>query len=1626
MRISRSLIALIGFLFISALIALPAHTRREFRASASITNSPPVAVDDGPYTVHGSALLSPNVLANDSDPDGDPIFFDVIGQSPAHGFLSFGTGGAITYTVASNYVGPDSFTYRIGDNLGNESTFATVSINVVNDPPVAANDSYTIHGSKQLVPNVMANDSDPNGDTIFFDVIVQSPSHGTLSFGQGDLIIYNAHSVYVGPDSFTYRIKDSLGFSAIGTVNIDVVNQAPVAVNDLYVIRGAQSQQLFPSVLANDFDPDSEDYILFDIVVQFPTHGSLSLGGNGTDIIHYMPQPGYAGSDTFTYKMTDNLAVRSNVATVTLLVLGDGENDGHSGCNGEVGEPINVTNGNMYLQQGDHLLPSTGPAISIARSYNSNSSRMGLFGRGWSSAYDASITSYDSNLARLNQPDGRAIYFGQQVGSSGAFAPLEGDFHGSVVQNGVNGFTLTMKDGSVHQFDSTGKLISLADRNNNQTTLAYNGSGKLVSVTDPFARVLSFTTNLNGQVVSISDTIGTIASYTYGANNTLVSVTYADNSGFQFSYDGSSRLTAVTDALGNVVESHAYDGQGRAITSEKQGGVEHYSLNYVGNNETDATDALSHVTKYFFDTSKGRNVVTQVQGLCNCGSGSQTQTWIYDNQLNVISHTNALGQTATYTYDINGNNLSATGVLGSSSFTYNQFGEVLTATDAMGAVTTNIFDAVGNLLSVTDALNNTTTFTYDTRGQLATLTNALGKVTTLTYDNNGNITQATDAAGGVTTFAYDARGRVTSSTDALNFVTSYAYDAAGRLNKITRPDNAFITFTYDLAGRRTKVTDPLNNSNTYAYDSAYRLTGETDATGKSVGYSYDLMSNLVAATDQLGRVTNVDYDEFNRPTTITYPPAIAGATRLQQTIAYDTVGNITKRTDTAGRITALEYDNANRLVKVTDPALQITQYEYNVRSNMTAVVDALNQRYTFDYDALGRVTAATRVGLPMTYAYDAEGNRVQRTDFNNLTTNYTYDALNRLTKIAYPDATTASYAYDKLSQLTSATNVNGTVSYAYDNLRRVTSTTDVWGQVINYSYDANNRRTNMSFGTTTFATYTYDTLNRLIKITDNARQSVTYAYDAAGRLTSRALPNGITTNYSYDDLDRLTRLVNLKGKKVSADNNYQYNNAGDIIQNIDQSGTHAYGYDAVSHLTAASFTGAPNESYAYDAVGNRTSSQRSSTYSYQPFNRLVGTTSAGYVYDNNGNLTTKTEGAGTTQFQWDFENRLVQVVTPASGSVTYKYDALGRRVQSAPSSGASTNFSYDGQEVVLDKNSDGTALEYLNGPGIDNKIRQKGASSKSTYYFTQDHLGSTTTLTNTNGALVERETYDAYGNSAGSANTRYGYTGRERDPLTGLLYYRARWYDPQVGRFVSEDPIGLAGGINTFAYVSNNPQNATDPSGLHEIDVHYYLTYFLALKTRCFTDAEANLIATADLYADENPKTAPALGVSNFPGSAPDYAQQQRNMDDHALHPGSHQPYLDRLWRSSTSGEMRTLRGEIDNLMGLGAYLHYLQDMFSHEGYTNPSWGHWYSHGPDKTNADVPKAMRMAGATWKALNDFAAKYKCGCRGKFDESWWRQVKQFAEASGGPFYREISLDEIDNKVRILQLSRRSSLD
>lgn len=520
-------------------------------------------------------------------------------------------------------------------------------------------------------------------------------------------------------------------------------------------------------------------------------------------------------------------------------------------------------------------------------------------------------------------------------------------------------------------------------------------------------------------------------------------------------------------------------------------------------------------------------------------------------------------------------------------------------------------------------------------------------------------------------------------------------------------------------------------------------------------------------------------------------------------------------------MTSFAYDAANRITATTDADNRVTSFEYDALSRTTALVAALSQRYRFNYDAVGQLRHVRRGATVMSFTYDAVGNRKQRTDYNGALTDYTYDALNRLKTITYPDATTVGYTYDKLSRLQTATNENGTIDFDYNKMNRLVGVTDVFGQVIDYNYDPNGNRTKLTLNAATLATYRHDAVDQLTRIIDGAGAATNYTYDTTSKLTSRRLPNGILTSYSYDDMNRLTRLLNAKGAVTVADYQYQHSTASQITQIAEPTNTKSYGYDAVDRLTTASYTNPiqQNENYAYDPVGNRTGSHLSASYSHQPFNRLVSTAAATYSYDTNGNLISKTDVTGITLYAWDFENRLKQVTLPNANTVAYKYDALGRRIQRLASGGVSTNFIYDGQDVLKDLNSDGSTVNYLNGPGIDNKLRLTDSRLSATgpLYFLHDHLGSTTALTNSLGVVAGQVTYDGFGNSAGTALTRYDYS-RERDPDTGLLYYRARWYDPQVGRFVSEDPIGFGGDINWYSYVANNPTRWIDPTGLDDAD----------------------------------------------------------------------------------------------------------------------------------------------------------------------------------------------------------------
>ena len=767
-----------------------------------------------------------------------------------------------------------------------------------------------------------------------------------------------------------------------------------------------------------------------------------------------------------------------------------------------------------------------------------------------------------------------------------------------------------------------------------------------------------------------------------------------------------------------------------------------------------------------------------------------TTVQLTDSKGNQSSYTSAMIGGLWLSLNGQGSGCSTCSQRGNITYTYDGKGNPLSRTDENGNTTTYTYDSNGNVLTVTapiSATNSaTTTYTYNSFGEVLTATDPMGFVTTNTYDGNGNLLSVTTPAPG---------------NGAAASVTKFAYNSLGQLTTITDPLGHATTLTYTTAGLIQTITDAQSNVTTYAYDTRGDRTSVTDANNKQTTFTYDSMSRL---------------------TQITYPDS----TTTQ--FAYDYRGRRTSVTDQNGKVTAYAYDSADRLTSVTDAANNVTTYGYDTESNLTSIQDANLNTTNLFYDAFGRVMQTTfPSGYIETYGYDNVGNLTSKTDRKNQLITYTYDQLNRLTQKSYPDTTTVNYIYDNDSRLTQVTDPTGTYQFTFDNMGRLSGTSTQYAFLTSrtfttsYGYDAASNRTSFTDPESGATSYAYDMLNRLQTLTPPAAISggnFGFGYDALSRRTSLTRPNAVNTSYSYDNLSRLLSVTHALGGTTLDGATYTLDSAGNRTAKSDLYAgmTTNYGYDAIYELLNATQAGSTTESYTYDPVGNRLTDLGSASWSYNTSNELDSRPTVSYTYDANGNTTTKTDSTGTTNYTWDFENRLSSVTLPGSGgTVTFKYDPFGRRIYKSSSSGTSV-YAYDGYNLIEETNSSGTAVaRYTQTQNIDEPLAMLRSSTTS--YFQADGSDSVSSLSNAAGALAQTYTFDSFGNqtaSSGSLTNSFRYTGREFDSETMLYFMRARYFDPSSGRFLSEDPITFSGGMNFYRYARNNPVNLVDPFGL--------------------------------------------------------------------------------------------------------------------------------------------------------------------------------------------------------------------
>ena len=393
-----------------------------------------------------------------------------------------------------------------------------------------------------------------------------------------------------------------------------------------------------------------------------------------------------------------------------------------------------------------------------------------------------------------------------------------------------------------------------------------------------------------------------------------------------------------------------------------------------------------------------------------------------------------------------------------------------------------------------------------------------------------------------------------------------------------------------------------------------------------------------------------------------------------------------------------------------------------------------------------------------------------------------------------------------------ADNGDDTLSFTHDLAGQLLSEdSSANASTVAYTYDLAGNRLTVSLDGAVHASYAYDDAGRLASIT-RAGQVFGFAYDNANRRTQLTYPNGIATTYVYDTLSRLTRLKADLGATAITDFQYLHDAVGNRTRKQQLDYTEDYSYDALYRLTQAARGGVTTESYTYDSVGNRLSSLGSGPWTYSDRNELLSQNGTTYTYDAAGNLSQKTDGTDTWAYEWNAENQLTGVTKNGLEQARFAYDPLGRRVEKV-AGGVTTVYTYDA-EYVLREVRGGSTSKYVHGLGIDEPLAWEDGSGVLAYYHA-DALGSIVKRTSQAGAVVHEHRYDAWGNiETGASEPGFAFTGREWEPETGLYYYRARYYDPKLGRFVSEDPIGFLADSNFYRYVYDNPVSYTDPLGL--------------------------------------------------------------------------------------------------------------------------------------------------------------------------------------------------------------------
>jgi RHS repeat-associated protein len=1125
-----------------------------------------------------------------------------------------------------------------------------------------------------------------------------------------------------------------------------------------------------------------------------------------------------------------------------------------------VGNPVNVATGNKYEEVLDLSISTPGIPLEFRRFYNSQASSDGPLGYGWDHNYEIAImvlTTTPIKRVIVWDRDGRALYYSQDSRTypDGIhFVPDSGITKDRLRQDtSTNQYIFRRKQGNLtYTFASDGKLLTIADANGSSLTFAYTGA-LLTQVSNSFGKNITIQ-YLNNRISSITDPNGRSILYEY-TNADLTKVTYPDTNFITYVYSNHN-LTDKYDTNNNLFGHWEYDANGRVQTYYRylKEGVsqERIDLTYqpAGTLVTNSTGTTTYTTGLVGTI----NVATEIQGCSTCGGIHKRFTYSSRHELTdvtTISDSDGKQYTTHYTYDNPSNPYDKVGEITSktealmsppvpeqrtTSYTYThrtddpflltQSTETIKSVvdPQQNKVTTIAYDNQGNILSRQEAgyvfingvstpktytiqyqyntlgqltqingprtdVSDITTLEYyantpdqgNNRGQLKAIVNALSQRTEFSnYDANGNLGTITGPNGVITQRTYDERNRIKTLTNQTTGAqTQYFYDIRGNLSYIILPVGNRIDFTYNLANKLTEIKDSLDNKIQYQYDVEGNRTREEtkDPQGtlkKYLDFTYDAYNNLK-------KIINPDttYTEYT----------------------YDGRKNPIASKDPKNNSTLYTYDPLSRLKVMTQPLSTITLYGFDTQDNQASVTDPNGNVTSYYNDDFGR---KNQTGSPDTgttdYLYDEAGNLLQRFDAKETVVNYTYDALNRLTAIQFPADSTqnVTFTYDSpsvtygIGRLTGRTDPSGSYTFYYNahgNLTREDKTINSILYTTQYTYNNNNILTSITYPSGRVITHTPDQIGRISQVSTTLNgnpktlaSAITYL--PYGGITGLTYGNGLTLTQGYDNQYRTSSIT-----------------TGSIL-NL------AFGYDANGNITSITNPDPPG-GQVLEPPG---------VYTYQTgtnkLTHIEGTPPIDFGYDANANITSET---GWT-YIYDLSNQLIRVLQDSNQVAEYTYNGAGQRIKKVTQT-ETRIFHYDLRgHLIAETNQSGQMLaEYVY---LGDQLLSIIKPGETVYYFHNDHIGTPQVLTDDAQAVAWKAAYTPFGAAVPSIQTvenPFRFPGQYYDAETGLHYNYFRYYNPQTGRYITPDPIGLEGGVNLFSYVENNPMRLVDPWGLRKI-----------------------------------------------------------------------------------------------------------------------------------------------------------------------------------------------------------------